>query len=616
MRSSGGEKIWLAQQGIGCAILLALVGSWPVSATRMQERATATSTEALWNQASVAQQAKEYERAASLYRQILAIQPNLTEAEVNLGLMLQLEGNLSDAIDSFQRVLLHHPDLFVPNFLAGMDYLKLDNPGRALPYLERATKEKPDQVEARVGLANSYLQLEKFSQALDQFTRATELDGKFADAWYGLGATYLSIEKQIEGDLRQASSPFRTVLLGESYLQQGQTQKAIATLGTAVAAQPRVPCAQSILGFALLRSSRFDDAARQFQADWNSHTQEGCLLAALGMTALYARKGETEDALRELRHAADVDSMFVQANGDWYWGDIVKAGLSAQAHDILNGEHARGASSIRPSSAVELMRKGHYSDCSAALLKLSAPANMENLRLDSLCSFYIGRDDWVLIATQKLLEHSPRDPEALYWRLQSMERTGLAALTRGTELNPESASIHALMGDMLRAKDDLSEATSEYRKAIVVKPDFIAAHLGLARVLYSDHKDDDAEHEVQYVLKASPNDPEANYLMGEILVNHMALSQSFPFLQRALNVSPEELPYVHADLSTVYEDRGDLEQAIAEMKLAVPVDVDGSYHYRLGHLYMKSGDRAAAANALNQAAKLRRTSDAASLFQK
>jgi protein O-GlcNAc transferase len=169
---------------------------------------------------------------------------------------------------------------------------------------------------------------------------------------------------------------------------------------------------------------------------------------------------------------------------------------------------------------------------------------------------------------------------------------------------------------MLRAKGDLSEAASEYKKAIEIKPDFIAAHLGLARDLYSDQKPVETEREVQYVLISSPNDAEANYLMGEVLLGRRALAQALPFLLKGLHALPEEIPYVHADLSTVYEDGGNLEQAITEIKQAVPVDVDGSYYYRLGRLYMKSGNRAAAADALNQAAQLRRTSDAASLFQK
>jgi tetratricopeptide (TPR) repeat protein len=334
------------------------------------------------------------------------------------------------------------------------------------------------------------------------------------------------------------------------------------------------------------------------------------------MAAVDAEQGKTQDALQALSEAAKIDPAFVRANSDWYLSDLARAGIETQTRAVLDGKLSINAHPGKWVSASSLMKQGRYTACSSALSNSPVPENPENLRLESLCAFYGGNDDLVLTATRAILKRSPRDPEALYWRIQSMEREGLTALTRATELNPESASLHTLMGDMLRMKGDFGEAADEYRKSITVKPDFIAAHLGLARVLHSDHKADDAEHEVQYVLAASPDDPEANYLMGEILVNRMALAEALPFLLKALRVSPEELPYVHADLSTIFEDRGDIARAIAEMKLAVPADVDGSYHYRLGHLYMKSGDRAEANEALNQATKLRRATDRAAQFQK
>ena len=609
------RAIRLSQDLPRAAMVAVLLLSWAMCAGAIEESTPQAPVEALWKEAAAAQQAQEFDRAASLYRKILAIQPDFTEAEVNLGLMLHLAGNMKEAIASFEHVLVRHPDLFAPNFLVGIDYLKLDDPVRAIPYLEKATKEKPDQVEPLVGLANADLQTGRFSEALEQFRRATRMNGKNADAWYGLGATYLSIEKQIEGDLRHTSSRFRAVLLGESYLQQGQAEKAVAILSSA-AAQPAVPCAHSILGFALLRASKLDSASGQFQMDWDSDSSEGCLLAKLGAAALNAEQGKTQDALQTLSEAAKIDPAFVRANSDWYLSDLTRAGMESQARAVLDGRLSDTVHPEKLVSARRLMKQGRYTACSFALSNSYVPEKPENLRLESLCAFYAGRDDLVLTATTAILKGSPRDPEALYWRIQSMEREGLAALTRATELNPESASLHTLMGDLLRMKGDLGEAADEYRKAITVKPDFLAAHLGLARVLHSDHKADDAEQEVQYVLAASPDDPESNYLMGEILVNRMALAEALPFLLKALRVSPEELPYVHADLSTVYEDRGDIARAIAEMKLAVLVDVDGGYHYRLGHLYMKSGDRGAANDALNQATKLRRATDRAAQFEK
>jgi tetratricopeptide (TPR) repeat protein len=267
-------------------------------------------------------------------------------------------------------------------------------------------------------------------------------------------------------------------------------------------------------------------------------------------------------------------------------------------------------------SAAESVKRGRYSLCSDALASVTATSTLEDLRTALFCSYSIGRDDRVLQATQAILKGHPADPAALYWRVQSMERAGLAALTTATQLNPESASLHALMGDLLRAKGDLAEAAGEYRKAIAIQPGFLAAHLGLARDLYSDRKLPEAEGEVRGVLGASDQDPEANYLLGEILVNREALEDAFPYLQKALRASAEELPYVHADLGRVYEERGDAIHAIAELKQSVQRDADGSYNYRLGRLLMMTGDRAAAKAAFETSTRLRHETDAASLYEK
>jgi len=165
------------------------------------------------------------------------------------------------------------------------------------------------------------------------------------------------------------------------------------------------------------------------------------------------------------------------------------------------------------------------------------------------------------------------------------------------------------MGDMLRGKGSFAEAANEYRKAIALKPDFIAAHLGLARDLNSDGNTAGAESEVRYVLNLSPDEPEANYLMGEILVNRSEFTAALPLLLRAIHVMPDEAVYVHADLSRIYEERGEFPRAIGEIKQALPADIDGSYYYRLGRLYQKTGNRAAAAQALEQSAKLHRSAD-------
>jgi tetratricopeptide (TPR) repeat protein len=595
------------------AVLLGC-GTTHSSAQQVGSKPGAESMEQLWAEASAAQNAQQYLQAASIYRKILRKKPDFVEAEVNLGLMLQLTGSTQDAITSFEHALARRPDLFAPNLFAGLDYLKLDDPDHAEPYLQRAVMLDPGKLEARMGLGNDYLQLKKYPEAVEQFTSATKLNSHYSEAWAGLGATFLSMEKEIETDLPHTSSPFRRVLLAESYLQQGSTQKAVDTLKSTIALEPRVPCARSILGFALMQDSKDDDAAGQFAMDWSARSG-GCLLANLGNAALDAKRGEIENALNELKQTYEIEPTLVKTNTDLFLNYFVAIGAEGRVREILQSPSRKPAQASDVPPAVNL-QKGRYSSCAATLATRLERLGAHELRVMSTCAYYAGRDDLVLLATERLQRLFPGDAEALYWRIQSTERLGLTALTRATEANPDSPSLHTLMGDLLYAKGDLAAAAAEYRKAINIRPEFFAAHIGLARDLNSDHKTDEAEQEVRLILTSNPLDPEANYLMGEILVNRSELAEALPFLLNAQHAASEELPFVHADLSRVYEDRGDNLRAINELKQAVSVDVDGSYHYRLGHLYMKVGDHASATESLKTAEELRHQTDTASLFQK
>jgi len=574
------------------------------------------SVEQLWHDASAAQQAQQYDQAAVLYRRILVLQPHLVEAEVNLGLMYQITGNLHAAVSCFERAVAKSPSLFPPNLLAGLDSLKLGNPEDALRYLKSAVALKPQSAEALVGLANSYLQMHRYSDAESNFKRASELnDGKNADAWYGLGATYLSIEKEAEARLDH-TSPFRDVLLGESYLEQGQTQRGLALLKTVAEMPSAVPCIHSLVGFAYLRDAQYNEAAQQFALDWNESQQSGCLLAKLGLASVDAERSDGEAALRELQQAGAIDPVFVHHNTDFFYNSLVKSGLEDRARHIMEQSIA-GKSTNAPSQSAESdWASGRYSTCNSKLAADPGALSPPQLRLLLRCSYSVGDDERVFDASEKLLKSVSADSEALYWRAQSAQRLGLQALAKATALNPESASLHALSGDMLRGKGDLPSAAQEYRKAIALMPDFLAAHLGLARDLYSDNKPAEAEEELKFVLSANPDEPEANYLMGEILLNRKSYADALLQLQKALHCGADQLPFVHLDLSKVYEEKGDPQQAIAELKQALPADEDGSYHYRLGRLYLSVGDRVDAVEALKVSAAMHQQADSSILFKK
>jgi tetratricopeptide (TPR) repeat protein len=174
---------------------------------------------------------------------------------------------------------------------------------------------------------------------------------------------------------------------------------------------------------------------------------------------------------------------------------------------------------------------------------------------------------------------------------------------------PDSARVHVLLADAYREKKSLWQAEAEYQKAIQLRPDLLAAHLGLARAYWEASEDDKAVPEITKVLDLNPRDPEGAYMMGEILVTRHQYAAAIPFLSLALEGADSTLPRVHALRAKVFAAQGQTTEAVAELKLALDADRDGSYHYQLYQLYKKLGDTSAAADALQKSESLRKASD-------
>lgn len=592
-------------------VLPVLVGLFILRAIAETNSTAQERVEQLWNAALQAQQAQRFDDAINLYTKILTLKPGMIEAELNLGLMYQVKGDLSHALPLFQQVLKASPHLYPPNLLAGLDYLKQGMPDRALPLLDKAVTLNPRDAKAQAGFANSNLQLQRYAVAQQHFQTAVELDPKNSDGWYGLGVTYLSIEKQVDSDFRHTRNPYRTLLVAQSELQQGRFPHAADLFQSVLQQHSEIGCTHSLLGLSYLGDGKTDMADHEFRQDWDDNTHQGCLLAKVGLGAEAARRGQTSLAIQNVREASEIDARAVRASFHWVSSYFSEAKLD---HPIRQMEAAAEPPKDTLAGPPEsLFNSGRYTSCTASLL--TAP--LKTLQLDQLgllsrCSSYAAQDKTVLDATAAILAQRPEDAEATYWRILSLERLGLVSLANAAELKPDSVSLHMIFGNTLRSQGNFADAADEYRKAIAVQHSFIPAHLGLAQDLYWDDKRDEAETEVRIVLQANPADPEANYLLGRILLTHDP-DAALEHLTIGLQISSERKPEVHAALSKAYELKGNLGQAIAELDQSLVGDEDGSYHYRLARLLEKTGDRQAAAQALQQSRRIRAQSDAATL---
>ena len=103
----------------------------------------------LADQIRAAQSSGEFERAAALYRQLIASGQDTPEIRSNFAAMLHFSGHDREALGQAQIALKSNPYLAGANLIAGVVLSHIGRSGEALPYLQRAHQQDPRGIAPR-----------------------------------------------------------------------------------------------------------------------------------------------------------------------------------------------------------------------------------------------------------------------------------------------------------------------------------------------------------------------------------------------------------------------------------------------------------------------------------
>ena len=223
--------------------------------------------ESLWGQAASLQRAGRLPEAAAIYRQFIALRPDVVEARVNLANLLAATGAHADAEAVFRQALGLRGDLPEARF-------GLANALRAQGKMEEAVAAyravlalAPSNPAALYNLGSSLQALGKADQAMTAFSRAVSVKPDFVQAHNNLGILHYD-----RAEWQQALDCFSAALrlqpgfakarnnLGMALHKLGRLAEAEAAFGEAIRHKPDYIEAMDNLGALLLETGRTHEA--------------------------------------------------------------------------------------------------------------------------------------------------------------------------------------------------------------------------------------------------------------------------------------------------------------------------------------------------------------------
>ena len=170
--------------------------------------------------------------------------PNHLAARYNLGVLLQQQNRVIEAISQYQVVLKHVAHAQAKCNL-GLLYLETGEVEGSIALLTESAREAPDLIEAKLNLSLAYIQAERFNDAEQLLSRVVEREPHSGRAWHSLGLcaeirgdTSAAIAAYSRGIRYQPTFTDCSIRLGRAFAGRGETDRAIAVYEHGLAITP------------------------------------------------------------------------------------------------------------------------------------------------------------------------------------------------------------------------------------------------------------------------------------------------------------------------------------------------------------------------------------------
>jgi uncharacterized protein (TIGR02466 family) len=215
-----------------------------------------------------------------------------------------------------------------------------------------------------------------------------------------------------------------------------------------------------------------------------------------------------------------------------------------------------------------------------------------------------------LVAANKMLEGFPRSIilynilGVLYARSMQYD-VAIDNYKKAIIIKPDYSEAHYNMGNALKQKGDLDAAIVSYKNAISLKPSYVDAYFNMGNVSKLKGDLDAAVESYKNAINLKPDHADAYNNMGTALQNKGNLETAIDSYRKAITIKPD---YADAffNMGTAQQDMGNLEAAMESYKQDIYIRPDHAEAYcNIGAALQDRGDLGAAIERYKQAINIR-----------
>ncbi|MDG2403786.1 MAG: tetratricopeptide repeat protein, partial [Paracoccaceae bacterium] len=219
--------------------------------------------------------------------------------------------------------------------------------------------------------------------------------------------------------------------------------------------------------------------------------------------------------------------------------------------------------------------------------------------------------NYTTLATQAHTLSKTYPKAGILYELQGAAYTGLSKLETALDMfkqailcNPNSASAHNNLGNVLRQTGVFDKAIVSYSRATTLQPDFAMAHNNLGITYWHSGNPQAACKSYATAIKLQPDYADAHNNLGYALAEHGEIAAAVESYRTAIKHAPNFIE-AHNNLGNVLQELGALEDAITSFQKALELAPGvATIHNNMGNAMQEKGDRPKAVESYSRATEL------------